>query len=92
MAQHEIDTGVAAGVTSDQCEDVKQLREVNEALQLATAFFAGELDPRTADRGFHRPNEGSRSCRRVGRHRPEHRRTENRGTNLYGARAPRQWA
>ncbi|GAA1553523.1 hypothetical protein GCM10009731_04670 [Streptomyces globosus] len=53
VAQHEIDTGVAAGVTSDEREELrrlraenKRLREVNEVLKSATIFFAGELDPR----------------------------------------------
>ncbi|MFE6848934.1 transposase [Streptomyces sp. NPDC057686] len=53
VAQHEIDTGLAAGVTSDEREElrrlraeVKRLREVNEVLKSATIFFAGELDPR----------------------------------------------
>ncbi|WP_331751216.1 transposase (plasmid) [Streptomyces globisporus] len=53
VAQHEIDTGVTAGVTSDEREELKRLRaevrrlrEVNEVLKSATIFFAGELDPR----------------------------------------------
>ncbi len=53
VAQHEIDTGVAAGVTSDEREELrrlraenKRLREVNDVLKSATIFFAGELDPR----------------------------------------------
>lgn len=54
VSQHEIDTGVAAGVTSDEREELrrlraenKRLREVNEVLKAATIFFAGELDPRS---------------------------------------------
>ncbi|MFD9418040.1 transposase [Streptomyces goshikiensis] len=89
VSQHEIDTGVAAGVTSDEREELrrlwaenKRLREVNEVLKSATIFFAGELDPETVDRRLRRPDEGSRSCRRVDPHRPEHRRPEDRGTNL----------
>ncbi|NEA17099.1 transposase [Streptomyces halstedii] len=53
VAQHAIDTGTAAGVTSDEREELKRLRaeskrlrEVNEVLKSATIFFAGELDPR----------------------------------------------
>ncbi|MEU5547913.1 hypothetical protein AB0G85_37340 [Streptomyces sioyaensis] len=53
VTQHEIDTGVAAGVSSDEREELKRLpaenqrlREVNEVLKSATIFFAGELDPR----------------------------------------------
>ncbi|MFJ9753186.1 transposase [Streptomyces chartreusis] len=29
VAQHEIDTGVAAGVTSDECEELRRLREAS---------------------------------------------------------------
>ena len=53
VAQHEIDSGQAAGVTSDEREELKRLRaqnkrlrEVNEVLKSATIFFAGDLDPR----------------------------------------------
>ncbi|MGW6260936.1 transposase [Streptomyces sp. NPDC055085] len=53
VSQHEIDTGVAAGMTSKEREELrrlraenKRLREVNEVLKSATIFFAGELDPR----------------------------------------------
>ncbi|MZE55897.1 transposase [Streptomyces sp. SID5770] len=53
VAQHEVDTGVAAGVTSDEREELrrlraenKRLREVNEVPKSATILFAGELDPR----------------------------------------------
>lgn len=46
VSQHEIDSGQAAGVTSDEREELKRLREVNEVLKSATIFFAGELDPR----------------------------------------------
>jgi transposase len=53
VAQHQIDSGVVAGVTSDEREELrrlraenKRLREVTEVLKSATIFFAGELDPR----------------------------------------------
>ncbi|MFB7867961.1 transposase [Streptomyces sp. NPDC056069] len=53
VAQHEIDTGVTAGVTSDERDELKRLRaenkrlrEVSEVLKSATVFFAEELDPR----------------------------------------------
>ncbi|MGW6413323.1 transposase [Streptomyces vinaceus] len=53
VAQHEIDTGVTAGVTSDEREELKRLRaenkrlrEVNEVLKAATFFSAGEIAPR----------------------------------------------
>ncbi|MFE0335525.1 transposase, partial [Streptomyces sp. NPDC058955] len=53
VMQHEVDAGQAAGVTSDEREELKRLRaenkrlrEVNEVLKSATIFFAGELDPR----------------------------------------------
>ena len=53
MSQHDVDTGVVAGVTSDDREELrrlraenKRLREVNEVLKSATIFFVGELDPR----------------------------------------------
>ncbi|MFE5826597.1 hypothetical protein ACFQ7B_33235 [Streptomyces erythrochromogenes] len=53
VAQHEIDTGLTAGVTSDEREELKRLRaenkrlrEVGEVLKSATILFAGELDPR----------------------------------------------
>lgn len=50
VAQHEIDTGVTVGVTSDEREELrrlraenKRLREVNEVLKSATILFAGAL-------------------------------------------------
>ncbi|WP_197519595.1 transposase [Pseudonocardia sp. HH130630-07] len=53
VSQHDVDTGVVAGVTSDDREELrrlraenKRLREVNEVLKSATIFFVGELDPR----------------------------------------------
>ncbi len=53
VMQYEVDAGQAAGVTTDEQEELrrlraenKRLREVNEVLKSATIFFAGELDPR----------------------------------------------
>ncbi len=53
VMQHEIDNGQAAGVSTDEREELrrlraenKRLREVNEVLKSATIFLAGELDPR----------------------------------------------
>ncbi|MER6434337.1 IS3 family transposase [Streptomyces sp900105245] len=52
VAQHEIDTGVTAGVTSDEREELKRLRaenkrlrEVNEVLKSATNFLRGGTRP-----------------------------------------------
>ncbi|MHB9849187.1 IS3 family transposase [Streptomyces krungchingensis] len=52
VAQHEIDSGQAAGVTSDEREELKRLRaenkrlrEVNEVLKSATIFFRGGTRP-----------------------------------------------
>ncbi|MGW2681321.1 hypothetical protein [Streptomyces sp. NPDC001436] len=51
--QYEVDAGQAAGVSTDEREELrrlraenKRLRDVNEVLKSATIFFAGELDPR----------------------------------------------
>ena len=53
VMQHEVDAGQAAGVSTDEREELrrlraenKRLREVNEILKSATIFFAGELHPR----------------------------------------------
>lgn len=53
VMQYEVDAGQAAGVSTDEREELrrlraenKRLREVNEVLKSATIFFAGELDPR----------------------------------------------
>ncbi|MCX5233084.1 transposase [Streptomyces sp. NBC_00233] len=53
VTQHEIDSGQAAGVSTDEREELRRLRaesrrlrEVNEVLKSATIFFAGELAPR----------------------------------------------
>lgn len=51
--QAQVDTGVRAGVTSEESAEIKklkaenrQLREDVAVLKAATTFFAGELDPR----------------------------------------------
>jgi transposase-like protein len=54
MRRHEVDTGLHAGVTSEERDrikalerEVKELRKANEILKLASAFFAqAELDRR----------------------------------------------
>jgi transposase-like protein len=54
MRRHEVDTGLRAGVTSEERDrikalerEVKELRKANEILKLASAFFAqAELDRR----------------------------------------------
>ena len=54
MRRHEVDTGLCAGVTSEERDrikalerEVKELRKANEILKLASAFFAqAELDRR----------------------------------------------
>ncbi|MGY4769730.1 transposase [Kribbella sp. CWNU-51] len=40
---------------------VRRLEEDNAILKAATVLFVGELDPATADHGFHRRNESRRS-------------------------------
>ncbi|RUQ02176.1 hypothetical protein D8M34_18400 [Microbacterium sp. HSID17254] len=51
VSQHDVDTGVVAGVTSDDREELrrlraanKRLREVNEGPQSATCCYLGELE------------------------------------------------
>lgn len=54
VRKHEVDAGTRPGVTSDERErvkalerEVKELRQANEILKLASAFFAqAELDRR----------------------------------------------
>ncbi len=53
VMQYEMDAGRAAGVSTDERDELrrlraenKRLREVNEVLKSATIFFAGELAPR----------------------------------------------
>ncbi len=54
IKRHEVDTGVTAGVTSDERDRIKalerenkELRRANEILKLTSAFFAqAELDRR----------------------------------------------
>jgi transposase len=54
IKRHEVDTGLQAGVTSDERDRIKalerenkELRRANEILKLASAFFAqAELDRR----------------------------------------------
>lgn len=52
VRQHEIDHGVRNGISSDEREQLKELRRenrelrrANEILKAASAFFARELDP-----------------------------------------------
>ncbi|MEV7069203.1 hypothetical protein AB0N97_41620 [Streptomyces collinus] len=45
-AQAEIDGGKAPGVTIDENEEIRRLREDVAILKAATTFFVGELDPR----------------------------------------------
>jgi transposase len=51
VRQREVDAGVKPGVTTDDAEElktlrqeVKELRRANEILKRASAFFAAELD------------------------------------------------
>ena len=53
IVQHDIDAGSRPGLTSQEHEQVKELKakvrrleEDNAILKAATVFFAGELDPR----------------------------------------------
>ncbi len=53
VQQHQVDTGMIGGVTTEEREEIRRLksenarlREVNAILRSATIFLAGELDPR----------------------------------------------
>ena len=53
VAQAEIDSGDAPGVTTEENDEIKRLRAENRRLRedvailkAATTFFVGELDPR----------------------------------------------
>jgi transposase len=53
IVQADIDGGARPGVTSEETAEIKKLKAENrrlredvEILRAATAFFAGELDPR----------------------------------------------
>ncbi|WP_308259609.1 transposase [Pseudonocardia sp. H11422] len=53
VRQAEVDAGARAGVSSEDSEQLRQLRRenaelrrANEILKAASAFFARELDPR----------------------------------------------
>jgi transposase-like protein len=53
IVQYDIDAGTRQGMTSEEHEKVKELKdkvrrleEDNAILKAATVFFAGELDPR----------------------------------------------
>jgi len=45
-AQAEIDGGEAPGVTIEENEEIRRLREDVAILKAATTFFVGELAPR----------------------------------------------
>ena len=54
VVQAQVDGGQRHGVTSEELDQIKQLKarvrrleEDNEILRRASIFFAGELDPRT---------------------------------------------
>ena len=53
IVQYDIDAGTRQGVTSEEHDQIKELKakvrrleEDNAILKAATVFFAGELDPR----------------------------------------------
>ncbi len=53
VCKAEVDSGVRAGLTTDEREQLRklarenrELRRANEILKAASAFFARELDPR----------------------------------------------
>jgi transposase-like protein len=46
VAQAEIDGGEAPGVTIEENEEIRRLREDVAILKAATTFFVRELDPR----------------------------------------------
>ena len=41
-----MNVGEASGVTTEENEEIRRLREDVAMLKAATTFFAGELDPR----------------------------------------------
>ena len=60
VRQAEVDAGLRPGVSSEESEEIRKLKAENRRLRedvailrAATTFFAGELDPATADHGVH---------------------------------------
>jgi transposase len=70
--QAQIDGGQRRGATSEELAEIRELKakvrrleEDNDILRRASIFFAGELDPRVADRRVRRGVPRGWSCGRV---------------------------